>query len=225
MRPRRKRTRRVSLYDENMWPVDRLHDVMPRLMAVVAPHAEALEADGHPLAGLMGERLRRSLCRLGPLLDEALEELSALQHASYQVAASTANLKDQMRAAFRVLSDAGVEEDGEVIGDESYSTELDPRALDALPRWEEALQLLGGRDAENACNLLTESVRALARAKHTELRSRLVLDDTHSVLSLVLAELMTVGRACEKAFPDVARRVVPRPLPPPDNDDDKLGIQ
>ena len=224
--PRPPRRRRRSLYaSATRFQRGALDDLIPELLSVVAPHVEALQAVSHPLALLLGERLRRSLCRLEPLLDETLSELKALKDADVAVAACTANLRDSMKMAQSVLSQHGVggHKVDARLGDDEFLDDVSPRILKLVENWEAHLQRLVSSDAQSARTFLAENMRALVEAKHSELRARMVLEDTHGVLRHALAELTTVGRACERAFPEVAENVVARPLQTV-ADDEPLGL-
>jgi hypothetical protein len=203
------------MYKQNWRPPESVDDLIRGLLSVVGPHVEALEAAPHPLAAMLGERLRRSLWRLEPLLDEALAELKTLKQTDLEIAACSANLRDCMREAHQVLLKAcgkrcqlpAAFQNTTVTWDE-----FSPSAFRTVEQWESRLRKLGDKNAVRLSRGLSDTLQALMEARHHELRARMVLDDAHGVLRHALKELADVGRACEQAFPDLARRIIPRPL-------------
>jgi hypothetical protein len=212
-----------SIYAPATRPGLSVDDMIPHLLSVVAPHVEALEAVDHPLASLFGERLRRALVRLEPLLDEALNELQALKNADVEVASCVANLRDAMRASQTYLLAAGAMKSPPRI--RRPADRVGMGELHYAELWEARLRRLGGEDALVLSGALSDTVRSLMHARHEEVRAQMVLDDTHVVLRLALLELASVGLSCEEAFPEVARRVSPREMPVPDEVKARFDVQ
>jgi hypothetical protein len=184
-------------------------DLLSGLLSVAVPHAELLVSSDNPLATLMGERLRRAIERLAPLLEESMSEASALQRAEVDVAVTRANLGDAVRDATTLLAASPVPPPPRPV------LELE---LESLPQWDRALRKVGDQGTRLR-RRLDGGLRALLDARQSELKARLALHDTKALLGQGLLELLRVALECEKVFPSAAHRVVPRPVlvsQPPD---------
>ncbi len=191
---------------------DALNELIPRVLSVVAPHVDALEeTTDDALAMLMGERLRRSLVRLEPLLDEALRELQALKEADLHSTAAVAHLRDTLGRAEKYLRTHGAMRAAPRHGPEARPMTVWSALKDA--------EILEGRllrrpepASEQLARKVSDALRQLMEARREEFRARMVLEDSHALLRRALECLAEVGRECERLFPEIASRVVPRVL-------------
>jgi len=191
-----------------------LDELIPAVLAVVAPHVEALESVDEPYAVVLADRLRRALVRLEPLLDETMVELQAIRQSEVDIAATTANLRDAVLHAATLLRQSKGGRDPmnqamrKFVGGNSWSW-LARRQAD---KWQTLLESLCTTDADRASRTLGDSMLAYVASLHQHLRAHLILADAQDVLVHALSELSRIGRTCEDAFPEVAERVIPRPI-------------
>jgi hypothetical protein len=205
--------RRQSLYTQAYRRrLAHLDDLIPEVLSVVAPHVEALEEDGHPVAALMGDRLRRSLVRLEPMLDQTLDELKLLREADASLAAHQTNLRESMTDALELLATHDMASPSPEMVDGLLSAPSEDSLVMGLNLWDELLAELEDGSALPLRKRLHEHLERYVMARHAELHARLVLMDTHRVLRAALMEVTRVGRSCEKAFPSVAGRVERRSI-------------
>ena len=206
-------SRRVSLYGEAYrHRNDHLDDLIPQVLSVVAPHVDALEEDGHPVAALMGDRLRRSLVRLEPMLDQTLAELKTLREADASLAAAETHLREALAEAAEAMRRHALASPTDRTVESILRSDHEDTLVLGISLWDDLLSEVDTQDMARLRERLSTRLEHYVVARHSELHARLVLTDTHQVLRAALLEVTRVGRACEKAFPHVAARVEPRPL-------------
>ncbi|MBI5497535.1 MAG: hypothetical protein HY904_21165 [Deltaproteobacteria bacterium] len=206
-----------SLYPDVETHRGSMDDLIPALLSIVVPHVEALQAEGTTLAQAFGERLRRALVRMEPLLDEALNELKDYKNAQSAMDKHDADLRASLLRAQQILQEAGLMKSPPRLPEILISRTW----LRRMERWEEALrwkspQPTGSAAADRMLGALEQFLDALRDRE----RAERVLQDVHALLRVALTHLAEVGRTCERVFPEVATRVEPRAIEVTDDDEE-----